>query len=243
MEQRRKQTPGRFLRRHTPYFLLALTLVLLVAAGIFAAKIVRELRAPAQSGEAPSIQEPVSPAQTAQEQQPEQAQDPDASETQTAQETPAAAGTTVYLAGQRLRAVFDPEKLRMDSSEEGLDSFLPLTYGQLARIDVQKLNTARELLKTAELERICIGAIQAYYYTAPPTEDFVVTVLENSNMVYDAQLTAPAYGGAPELTARVRLLSLDSALWCLSAIYPAGEDCAALQQTFDSIAVRTEDTP
>ena len=224
MEQRRKQTPGRFLRRHTPYFLLALTLVLLVAAGIFAAKIVWELRAPAQSGEAPSIQEPVSP-------------------TQTAQETPAAAGTTVYLAGQHLRAVFDPEKLRMDSSEEGLDSFLPLTNGQLARIDVQKLNTARELLKTAELERICIGAIQAYYYTAPPTEDFVVTVLENSNMVYDAQLMAPAYGGAPELTARVRLLSLNGALWCLSAIYPAGEDCAALQQTFDSIAVRTEDTP
>ena len=108
---------------------------------------------------------------------------------------------------------------------------------------MQKLSTSRELLKTAELERICIGAVQAYYFTAPATEDFTVTVLENSDAVYDAQLLAPAYNGAPEVTARVRLLQLDGALWCLSAIYPGGEDCAALQQTFDSIAVRAENTP
>ena len=131
----------------------------------------------------------------------------------------------------------------MDSSTEGLDSFLPVTDGQLARIDVQKLNTSRELLKTAELERICIGAVQAYYYTAPATEDFIVTVVENSDDIYDVQLQAPAYNGAPKAAARVRLLQLDGALWCLSAIYPDGEDCTALQQTFDSITVRAEDTP
>ena len=235
MERRRKQTPGRFLRRNKPYFLLALTLVLLTAAVIFGVKIMRELRTPAQPSVPASVQEPVTPAQpetdgSEQEQEPEQT-------------APAIPGTTVYLAEGRLRAVYDPDVLQMDSSTEGLDSFLPVTDGQLARIDVQKLNTSRELLKTAELERICIGAVQAYYYTAPATEDILLTVSENTDEVYDAQLSAPAYNGAPKAAARVRLLQLDGALWCLSAIYPDGEDCTALQQTFDSITVRAEDTP
>ena len=48
MERQRKQTPGRFLRRNKPYFLLVLALVLLIAAVIFCVKIVRELYTPAQ---------------------------------------------------------------------------------------------------------------------------------------------------------------------------------------------------
>ena len=239
MERQRKQTPGRFLRRNKPYFLLVLALVLLIAAVIFCVKIVRELYTPAQPSVPASAQEPVTPVQPATE----LGQQPDSTEQEPEPDEPVFPGTTVYLADGRLRAVYDPDALRMDSSTEGLDSFLPIPDGQLARLDVQKLNTSRELLKTAELERICIGAVQAYYFTAPATEDFTVTVLENSDAVYDAQLLAPAYNGAPEVTARVRLLQLDGALWCLSAIYPGGEDCAALQQTFDSIAVRAEDTP
>ena len=241
MERRRKQTPGRFLRRNKPYFLLALTLVLLIAAVIFGVRIVRELYTPAQPSVPASAQEPVSPVQP--ETQPEQQPDAPEQEPEPATDEPSFPGTTVYLAGGRLRAVYDPDALRMDSSTEGLDSFLPIADGQLARIDVQKLNTSRELLKSAELERICIGAVQAYYFSAPTTEDIAVTVLENSGDVYDAQLLAPAYNGAPEVNARVRLVQLDGALWCLSAIYPDGEDCAALQQTFDSISVRTEDAP
>ena len=239
MERQRKQTPGRFLRRNKPYFLLVLALVLLIAAVIFCVKIVRELYTPAQPSVPASAQEPVTPVQPATE----PGQQPDSTEQEPELDEPVFPGTTVYLADGRLRAVYDPDALRMDSSTEGLDSFLPIADGQLARLDVQKLNTSRELLKTAELERICIGAVQAYYFTAPATEDFTVTVLENSDAVYDAQLLAPAYNGAPEVTARVRLLQLDGALWCLSAIYPGGEDCAALQQTFDSTAVRAEDTP
>ena len=239
MERQRKQTPGRFLRRNKPYFLLVLALVLLIAAVIFCVKIVRELYTPAQPSVPASAQEPVTPVQPATE----PGQQPGSTEQEPELDEPVFPGTTVYLADGRLRAVYDPDALRMDSSTEGLDSFLPIADGQLARLDVQKLNTSRELLKTAELERICIGAVQAYYFTAPATEDFTVTVLENSDAVYDAQLLAPAYNGAPEVTAHVRLLQLDGALWCLSAIYPGGEDCAALQQTFDSIAVRAEDTP
>lgn len=239
MERQRKQTPGRFLRRNKPYFLLVLALVLLIAAVIFCVKIVRELYTPAQPSVPASAQEPVTPVQPATE----PGQQPDSTEQEPELDEPVFPGTTVYLADGRLRAVYDPDALRMDSSTEGLDSFLPIADGQLARLDVQKLNTSRELLKTAELERICIGAVQAYYFTAPATEDFTVTVLENSDAVYDAQLLAPAYNGAPEVTARVRLLQLDGALWCFSAIYPSGEDCAALQQTFDSIAVRAENTP
>ena len=218
---------------------LVLALVLLIAAVIFCVKIVRELYTPVQPSVPASAQEPVTPVQPATE----PGQQPDSTEQEPELDEPVFPGTTVYLADGRLRAVYDPDALRMDSSTEGLDSFLPIADGQLARLDVQKLNTSRELLKTAELERICIGAVQAYYFTAPATEDFTVTVLENSDAVYDAQLLAPAYNGAPEVTARVRLLQLDGALWCLSAIYPGGEDCAALQQTFDSIAVRAEDTP
>lgn len=239
MERQRKQTPGRFLRRNKPYFLLALALVLLIAAVIFGVKIVRELYTPAQPSGPASVQEPVTPAQPEAEPEPQ----PDASVQAPEPAEPDLPGTTVYLAGGRLRAVYDPDALRMDSSTEGLDSFLPIADGQLARLDVQKLNTSRELLKTAELERICIGAVQAYYFAAPATADFTVTVLENSDTVYDAELLAPAYNGAPELSARVRLVQLDGALWCLSAIYPDGEDCAALWQTFDSIALRAEDTP
>ena len=239
MERQRKQTPGRFLRRNKPYFLLVLALVLLIAAVIFCVKIVRELYTPAPPSVPASAQEPVTPVQPATE----LGQQPDSTEQEPELDEPVFPGTTVYLADGRLRAVYAPDALRMDSSTEGLDSFLPIADGQLARLDVQKLNTSRELLKTAELERICIGAVQAYYFTAPATEDFTVTVLENSDAVYDAQLLAPAYNGAPEVTARVRLLQLDGALWCLSAIYPGGEDCAALQQTFDSIAVRAENTP
>lgn len=236
MERRRNRTPGRFLRRNKPYFLLGADACAAHCGSLFGVKIMQGTPHARHSRSVPaSVQEPVTPAQpetdgSEQEQEPEQT-------------APAIPGTTVYLAEGRLRAVYDPDVLQMDSSTEGLDSFLPVTDGQLARIDVQKLNTSRELLKTAELERICIGAVQAYYYTAPATEDFIVTVVENSDDIYDVQLQAPAYNGAPEVNARVRLLQLDGALWCLSAIYPDGEDCTALQQTFDSITVRAEDTP
>ena len=73
MERQRKQTPGRFLRRNKPYFLLVLALVLLIAAVIFCVKIVRELYTPAQPSVPASAQEPVTPVQPATEpgQQPE----------------------------------------------------------------------------------------------------------------------------------------------------------------------------
>ena len=112
MERRRKQTPGRFLRRNKPYFLLALTLVLLTAAVIFGVRIVRELHTPAQPSVPASAQEPVTPAQP----ETESEQSPDSSEQQPEPEPdePSFPGTTVYLADGRLRACLRDAGDRLD---------------------------------------------------------------------------------------------------------------------------------
>ena len=77
--------------------------------------------------------------------------------------------------------------------------------------------------------------------SAPATEDISITVTTDTDGEFAAELSAESCSGAPAVTARVRLLELDGSLWCVSAIFPDGEDCAALQQTYDSITVRTAD--
>lgn len=232
MERNRKQTPGRFLRRNTPYFLIALVLVLIVVTVIAAVRLVRDLNAP---------KTPASPAQTPAAEQPQPAQDEPPAQEEPAQPAdpnvyvPPFDGRTI-LVTDRLAATYDEDALQLQSSQT-LVSFTAADGAQTSRVDVQKLDTSLTLLKDAELERICTGALQAYYYAAPATQDITLTVTQDTLECFEAQLQAQPYGGAPAVEAQVRLLELDGAVWCVSAIYPDGEDCTAQRQTFASVTV------
>ncbi len=238
MAKERKMTPARFLKRNMPYFVIAVVVLLLAAAVLMIVRQVKTLRPEQQT-----------PAQSAQTTQPENAPNtPDVSDgSETADSVPAENvyqppfdGTVVLLASNQLIAVYDESALSY-TADANLSSFVPLDAAQTARIDVQELGTSRKLLKSDELMRICKGVLQAYYYAAPATEDIAAEVVTDTDELYQVRLTAAAYGGAPEVSAEVRLYELSGALWCVSAVYSEGETCDALRQTMDAITVRTAD--
>mgnify|MGYP004625098635 FL=1 len=226
MANERKVTPGRYLKRHKPYFLLILALVLVAVSVILIVRQVKNI-----SGSTPGdVPQDAQTSQTVQTPGDTTPATPDApADTQTPE------GTPLKFANGALTLYYDDAQLHPTRSGQ-LESLLPLTEGQTARLDVQPLNATLKMLKDAELSRICVGVLQAYYYAAPATGDVTVTVLEDSDGVYDAALHADAYGGAPDVDARVKLVEVDGALWCVSAIYPAGEDCAVLQAAFETLA-------
>lgn len=237
MPRNRNMTPGRYLRRSKPYLIFAVALIVLIAAVILVVRQVRSMS---------SAQKP-DPSSTAQTQPSQDAADKPQPGTPSEPDVPASNvyvppfdGTVTPLANSLLRAAYDEAQLKLTSDAQ-LDSFTSVTDGQIARIDVQKLRSSMELLKKDELSRVAIGVLQGYYYAAPATEDISITVSTDTDGEFAAALSAESYGGAPAITARVRLLELDGSLWCVSAIFPDGEDCAALQQTYDSIIVRTAD--
>ena len=226
MANERKVTPGRYLKRHKPYFLLILALVLVAVSVILIVRQVKNI-----SGSTPGdVPQDAQTSQTVQTPGDTTPATPDApADTQTPE------GTPLKFANGALTLYYDDAQLHPTRSGQ-LESLLPLAEGQTARLDVQPLNATLKMLKDAELSRICVGVLQAYYYAAPATDDVAVTVLEDSDGVFDASLHADAYGGAPDVDARVKLVEVDGALWCVSAIYPAGEDCAALQAAFETLA-------
>ena len=226
MANERKVTPGRYLKRHKPYFLLILALVLVAVSVILIVRQVKNI-----SGSTPG--DVPQDAQTSQTVQTPGDTTPATPETPADTQTPE--GVSVKFADGALTLYYDDAQLHPTRSGQ-LESLLPLAEGQTARLDVQPLNATLKMLKDAELSRICVGVLQAYYYAAPATGDVTVTVLEDSDGVYDAALHADAYGGAPDVDARVKLVEVNGTLWCVSAIYPAGEDCAALQEAFETLA-------
>lgn len=240
MANARKMTPARFLKRNRPYFILALVLIVL-AASIFL--ILRRISSfsPAAPVETPSgVSKPSQPEAPSEPSGGTQVPDAEQPAPEENLYVPPFDGTRVLLASNQLIATYDAAALQLTDGGT-LASLTPLAENQTARIDVQPLNTSMKLLKKAELARICTGAMQAYYFAAPPTEDISVTVLNDEDGFYAAELQAPEYGGASAVTAQVRLYELSGTLWCVSAVYPDGEDCTALRQTFDSITVRTAD--
>lgn len=243
MAKERKMTPARFLKRNMPYLIMALIVLLLAGAVVLIIGQVKSL-SPEQEQPAQSVQNPAqpdaSPAQDSQSGQPDDAAADDVPQQDVTVYQPPFDGTVVLLASNQLITAYAEDALAYTAGAQ-LSSFVPLDGDGSARIDVQELGTSRKLLKSAELERICKGALQAYYYAAPATADISAEIVADTDELYQVQLTAAAYGGAPAVEAEVRLYELSGTLWCVSAVYPDGADCTSLRQTMQALTVRTAD--
>lgn len=244
MSRTQKKSVGRFLKRNTLNILIILAVVLLLAALFSAAVLVVDLL---------RTQEPAAPVQ--QPSAPEEPSSPDAQPgAPTAQQPPADTdgprpdaltppfdgSRQELLADGRLLVYYDPEALKLTTDGEGLYSLVGLDGATTPRVDLQALPAALSELENDELERLAIGIVQAYYYLAPETGDFTVSSAERTADGYSAELLAPAYDGAPAVTAKVRLMQLDKKLWYAVALLPEGADTTAVLQAFDNLTVMQE---
>ena len=239
MADRRKRSPAvRFFRRNGLYIIIVCVLLLVVGAVFAVVGQVKRLspvkqEAPSQSA-SETAQQPAqeqtasdASAETGNEETPEEAADESVY-------APPFAGKTVLLADGKLVMTFDGQQLTMKETD-GLTSLTDTEGLKTARLDVQKLQADVSLFKQSELERICIGVVQAYYYLAPETKDFTVTDGGWSGDCFAATVNAPAYDTEAPVTARVALWKLDGKSWCVSAICPEGEDGSTVFAAFSSI--------
>lgn len=235
MANRRKRSSfERFIRRNGLYIMIVLALIL-VAGAVFAVvtQVKRLSPAKEQEQETTISEKVVQPAseETAQESgeetQPEEAVDESLY-------VPSFDGKTVLIAGGKLVLTFDEDALTMQESDDLL-SLTDKAGAQKARLDVQEISADLSLFKTDELERICVGIVQAYYYLAPETKDFTVTAETKDGAVFSATVAAPAFDTEAAVTAKVSLWRLDGRSVTVSAICPEGEDGSAVFAAFSSI--------
>lgn len=233
MANRKKRSPVvRFLKRNGLYLMITMVVLLVAVAAIAVIAQVKNLSAAKKEPSSATVQQPVQeqlPSENREEQAPQTIEPVDENVY-----TPPFDGKTVLIADGRLVMTFDEEALALSES----DTLLSLTDQdgtQKARLDVQSLNTDLALFKQSELERICIGVVQAYYYLAPETKDFTVTDAVSENGCFTATVNAPEYDTEAAVTACVALWSLDEKSYCVSAICPEGENGEAVVQAFSSI--------
>lgn len=233
MANRRKRSSfERFIRRNGLYIMIVLALIL-VAGAVFAVVTQVKRLSPAKEQETTISEEVVQPAseETAQESgeemQPEEAVDESLY-------VPPFDGKTVLIAGGKLVLTFDEDALTMTETD-GLVSLTDAEGTQKARLDVQEISADLSLFKTDELERICVGIVQAYYYLAPETKDFTVTAEAKDGAVFSATVAAPAFDTEAAVTAKVSLWRLDGRSVTVSAVFPEGEDGSAVFAAFSSI--------
>ena len=249
MADRRKRSPvERFFRRNGLYIIIVCVLLLVVGAVLAVVGQVKRL-SPAKQEEPSKISsEPVQ--QPAQEEPSSDASDETADEEPPVDESvyvPPFAGRTSLLADSGLVMTFDEAALSWEETEDRI-SLTGTDGSQKTRLDVQKLQADLSLFKQAELERICIGVVQAYYYLAPETKDFTVTDAGWNGDCFSANVNAPAYDTEAPVSARVALWKVNGQSWCVSAIVPDGEDGSAVFAAFSSIEPLgdrqlTEETP
>lgn len=233
MANRRKRSSfERFIRRNGLYIMIVLALIL-VAGAVFAVVTQVKRLSPAKEQETTISEEVVQPAsgETAQESgeetQPEEAVDESLY-------VPPFDGKTVLIAGGKLVLTFDEDALTMTETD-GLVSLTDAEETQKARLDVQEISADLSLFKTDELERICVGIVQAYYYLAPETKDFTVTAEAKDGAVFSATVAAPSFDTEAAVTAKVSLWKLDGRSVTVSAVFPEGEDGSAVFAAFSSI--------
>ncbi len=235
MANRRKRSPfERFLRRNGLYILIALVLIL-VAGAVFAVVTQVKRLSPAKEQEQGTLisEEAAQPAPEETVQESGEEAQPEVSVDESVY-VPPFDGKTVLLAGGKLVMTFDETALTM-SENDGLLSLTDKEGARKPRLDVQEISADLALFKTDELERICIGIVQAYYYLAPETKDFTVTDTVSEDGCFLATVTAPEYDTESEVTARVGLWKLDGKSYCVSAVSPVWEDGEAVFQAFSSI--------
>lgn len=237
MSRTKKKSVGRFLKRNTLNIAILAAIVLLVAAIFAVAVLVVELSRPAQPV---SPEEPQPPAQS-DEQPASELQLPVTDEPETPQEdtfTPPFDGTSELLADGRMMLTYDEKQLKLTTDGEGFYSLVGLDGAASARMDLQQLPALLSELENDELERLCIGILQAYYYLAPETQSITLTDGVRTADGYTCTLGAPAYEDAPAVTAKVRLMQLDKQLWYAIVLTPEGADGAAVLQAFDNLTLR-----
>ena len=236
MANRRKRSPfERFIRRNGLYIMIALALVLVAGAAFAAVTQIKKLSPAKEPPQQTVISEehgktpagPSAPEESGEKTQPEEPVDESVY-------VPPFDGKTILLADGKLVLTFDEEALTMQQAD-GLLSLTDKAGTQKARLDVQEISADLSLFKTDELERICVGIVQAYYYLAPETKDFTVTAEAKDGAVFSAAVQAPAYDGEAAVTAKVSLWRLGEKSVTVSAICPEGEDGSAVFAAFSSI--------
>ena len=132
-----------------------------------------------------------------------------------------------------------PEELPL-SGNEAADAVIARGQEMLHQIRAENDAIPDQVLsgQMDELERLCIGILQAYYYLAPETQSITLTDGVRTADGYTCTLGAPAYEDAPAVTAKVRLMQLDKQLWYAIVLTPEGADGAAVLQAFDNLTLR-----
>ncbi len=236
MANRRKRSPfERFIRRNGLYIMIGLALILVAGAVFAVVTQVKKLSPAKEPSQETVVSEeigkttvtPSAPEESGEETQPEEPVDESLY-------LPPFDGKTVLIAGGKLVLTFDEDALTMTETD-GLVSLTDAEGTQKARLDVQEISADLSLFKTDELERICVGIVQAYYYLAPETKDFTVTAEAKDGAVFSATVAAPAFDTEAAVTAKVSLWRLDGRSVTVSAVFPEGEDGSAVFAAFSSI--------
>lgn len=236
MPRTKKKSVGRYLKRNTLNIAIIAAVLLLVAAIFAVAVLVVELSRPAQpeqtqqSSQAESLPAP--------EQQPSDNPLPDASGGPEDNLSPPFDGRIEYLADGKLLVTYDDTKLKLTTDGEGLYSLIGTDGSQMPRMDLQQLSGSLSELENETAERLCIGILQAYYYTAPETQAITLSQTARATDSYTAVLSAPAYEGAPAVAAKIRLMQLDKQLWYAIVLMPEGADALAAEQAFDNLMMQ-----
>ena len=237
MPRTKKKSVGRYLKRNTLNIAIIAAVLLLVAAIFAVAVLVVELSRPAQPEQ---TQQPSS--QTEQQPAPDQPPSdnplPDTSGGPEDDLTAPFDGRMEYLADGKLLVTYDDTKLKLTTDGEGLYSLIGTDGSQMPRMDLQQLSGSLSELENDAAERLCIGILQAYYYTAPETQAITISQTARATDSYTAVLSAPAYEGAPAVAAKIRLMQLDKQLWYAIVLMPEGADALAAEQAFDNLMMQ-----
>lgn len=241
MAKRQKMTVGRFLKRNALYFFTVAAILLLIGVVIFGVRLVQGLKKPAQQPENVQQTQPAEN-ETLQTPDPAELPEPEPEPLSPGWQTdgsfiPPFDGTTTFLVGQNLALTYDQEALKL-SEKGGVYTLQSVSGGATPRMDMQQLLSSLDQLSDEELDRLAAGVLQAYYYTAPKTEDIALSDVERTENSYYAFLRAPAYENAPAMEARFRLVQAGGQLWYAMVLLPEGADTEAFQQAFDNLMYR-----